>query len=127
MASGNLMIAENIRNLRKSHRLTQQEVADILALERSTYTFYENGKTNPSPESIRKLSDTYNVTVGYIYGIERNCPELKLDSAEKFETRDGDSLDEISKNERFLIMAYRSLEPEKKQELIKKLKDFLKD
>lgn len=127
MSVGNLKIAENIRALRKSHKLTQQEVADILALDRSTYTFYEIGKTNPQPESIRKLSDTYNVTIGYIYGVERNCPEMKIESSEKFEARDNDTLGAISKQERFLLMAYRSLEADKKEELMKKLKDFLKE
>lgn len=127
MSAGKLMIAENIRALRKSHKLTQQEVADILALDRSTYTFYEIGKTNPQPESLRKLSDTYNVTIGYIYGVERNCPEMKIESTEKFEARDSDTLGAISKQERFLLMAYRSLEADKKEEFIRKLKDFLKD
>ena len=127
MSADKLMIAENIRALRKSHKLTQQEVADILALDRSTYTFYEIGKTNPQPESLKKLSDTYNVTIGYIYGIEQNCPEMKLNSTEKLEVCDTDTLGEISKQERFILMAYRSLEADKKEEFIKKLKDFLKD
>ena len=123
MASGKLLIAENIRKLRKSHKLTQQEVADILALDRSTYTFYEIGKTNPQPESLRKLSDTYNVTIGYIYGVEKNCPEAKLGSTESFESLDRETQNLITKQERFLLMAYRSLEADKKEDFMKKVKE----
>ncbi len=127
MSQGNLMISENIRSLRKGHKLTQQEVADILGLDRSTYTFYEIGKTNPQPESLRKLSDTYNVTIGYIYGVEKNCPEMKINTAEKLEACESDTVSAVSKQERFLLMAYRSLEASKKDELMARLRDFLKE
>ena len=55
------MLSENLRTLRKKFKLTQQEVADILGIDRSTYTFYETGKTNPSNENTKKLCDIYNV------------------------------------------------------------------
>lgn len=121
------MLQENLRRLRRDYKLTQQDVSDILGIDRSTYTFYETGKTRPSIESIKKLTDTYNVTFGHICGYEKNCPELKLEAPEAVEMCGSDALNGISRNERFLIMAYRSLTKEKKKEFIKNVKDFIKD
>jgi len=34
-----------IRNLRKERGLTQRQVADYLQIDRSTYAYYESGRT----------------------------------------------------------------------------------
>ncbi len=121
------MLSENLRVLRKRFKLTQQEVADILGIDRSTYTFYEAGKSSPTKENIIKICDIFNVTVGYLLGVEKNCPELKVANRSDRIDEAADGLNEISKNERFLIMAYRSLEAEKKSQLIDVVKTALRD
>ncbi len=121
------MLPENLRILRKSFKLTQQEVADILGIDRSTYTFYEAGKSNPPKESLVKLCDIYNVTVGYLLGVEKNCPELKVANRSDRIDEISDGLNEISRNEKFLIMAYRSLDSDKKEQLIDMVKTALRD
>lgn len=121
------MLSENLRILRKSFRLTQQEVADILGVDRSTYTFYEAGKSTPTKENIIKLCDIYNVTVGYLLGVEKNCPELKVANRSDRIDEGTDGLSEISRNEKFLIMAYRSLDSDKKEQLIDIVKTALRD
>ncbi len=121
------MLSENLRILRKNFKLTQQEVADILGIDRSTYTFYEAGKSTPTKENIIKLCDIYNVTVGYILGVEKNCPELKVANRSDRIDEAMDGLGEISRNEKFLIMAYRSLDSEKKEQLIDIVKMSLRD
>ncbi len=121
------MLSENLRVLRKSFKLTQQEVADILGIDRSTYTFYEAGKSTPTKENIVKICDIFNVTVGYLLGVEKNCPELKL--ANRLDRIDeiSESLNGISRNEKFIIMAYRSLDSEKKEQFIDLVKTALRD
>ncbi|MBR6568691.1 MAG: helix-turn-helix transcriptional regulator [Clostridia bacterium] len=121
------MLSENLRILRKSFKLTQQEVADILGVDRSTYTFYEAGKSTPTKENMIKLCDIYNVTVGYLLGVEKNCPELKVASRSDRVDEGTEGLSEISRNEKFLIMAYRSLDSEKKDQLIDIVKTALKE
>ena len=37
-----------LRNFRNINQLTQQQVADVLNIHRTTYTYYENGITEPS-------------------------------------------------------------------------------
>ena len=55
-------LAEKIRLLREEAELTQQEVADKLRKERSTYTYYEIGKTEPSFFVLLELSDIFGVS-----------------------------------------------------------------
>ncbi len=121
------MLADNLRFLRKSFKLTQQEVADILGIDRSTYTFYEAGKSTPTKENMVKLCDIYNVTVGYLLGVEKNCPELKMANRSDNVVENLDGLKEISRNEKFIIMAYRSLDSENKEKFIDMVKTALKD
>ncbi len=121
------MLADNLRILRKNFKLTQQEVADILGVDRSTYTFYEAGKSTPSKENIVKLCDIFNVTVGYLFGVEKNCPELKVANRSDVVDENTDGLKEISRNEKFILMAYRSLDGEKKEQFIGAVKNILKE
>lgn len=121
------MLSENLRNLRKSFKLTQQEVADILGIDRSTYTFYEAGKSTPTKENLIKLCDIYNVTVGYLLGVEKNCPELKVASRSDRIDETTTGLNEISRNEKFIIMAYRSLDSDKKEQFVEIVKIALRD
>lgn len=64
-----LKIAENLRMLRTYHLLCQREIAELLHLERSTYTYYETGKAHPSLPSLMKLALLYNVTTDFLLGM----------------------------------------------------------
>lgn len=52
-----------LRCLRKKARLTQEEVAKHLNIERQTYCNYENDTRTPPLETIIRLADFYHVTV----------------------------------------------------------------
>lgn len=41
-----------LRSFRKINQLTQQQVADVLKIHRTTYTYYENGITEPSIDTL---------------------------------------------------------------------------
>lgn len=62
------MIFENIRNLREDHDKKQQELADYLHIQQTTYSKYELGKINIPVEIFIKLADYYNVSVDYLLG-----------------------------------------------------------
>lgn len=55
-----------LRILRDNESLTQKAVAEYLGVSRSTYTYYENGKIQPSLQSIAKLSKLYGVSIDTI-------------------------------------------------------------
>ena len=46
-----------IRNLREDNDLTQQQLPDILYINRSTYAAYENGINSMTPETLCKIAD----------------------------------------------------------------------
>ena len=56
------MLAQTLKKLRENCGYTQQQVADALNLERSTYTYYETGKTTPDINTIVKLARIFNVS-----------------------------------------------------------------
>lgn len=59
--------AEILKSLREQHGLSQQEVADKLKIDRTTYVKYESGSSKP----VRKLSELaalFGVTTDYLLG-----------------------------------------------------------
>jgi transcriptional regulator with XRE-family HTH domain len=63
------------KDLREDRDLTQQQVADMLFINRRTYSAYETGSNSMTPDTLIKLADIYNVSIDYL--LERtNNPEL---------------------------------------------------
>lgn len=57
-------------DLRKTNKLTQQNVADYLNVTQTTYNYYEKGKSEPNINTLCKLADLYNVSIDYL--VDRN-------------------------------------------------------
>lgn len=57
---------KRVRDLREDHDFTQQYVADILCVARSTYRDYEIGKINIPNTVLVKLADFYDTTTDYL-------------------------------------------------------------
>ena len=49
------MLKQKLKEYRIKCGFSQQQVADVLNMHRSTYSYYESGKTEPSMENIRLL------------------------------------------------------------------------
>lgn len=64
-------IGDRLRVLRKCNSLTQQDVADFLGVDRTTYAKYELGNSQMSYETLTKLSTLFNEDYNTIlcYGI----------------------------------------------------------
>ena len=52
--------------LRKKAGFTQEELANIIHIERSTYAYYETGKTTPSYKVIEALCNLYQVSSDWL-------------------------------------------------------------
>jgi transcriptional regulator with XRE-family HTH domain len=63
-----IMLNEKLRTLRIAKGKTQNEVANMLGIDRTTYTKYETGDSNPDYSTICELADYFNVTVDYLLG-----------------------------------------------------------
>ena len=59
-----------IRELRKEHRLTQEQLGAIVGVQKSAIAKYEKGRVeNLKRATIEKLADYFNVSPSYILGI----------------------------------------------------------
>lgn len=57
---------EKLKVLRKKKGLTQQEVAELLNVERVTYTKWELGNSNPNYEKLSMLVCIFDVSLDYL-------------------------------------------------------------
>ena len=69
------MLKEQLRKARKAAGKTQQEVADHLGVNFSTYSGYETGKRQPDALKIKKIAAFLGVTGDYLLetGMDRPC------------------------------------------------------
>ena len=61
-----------LKSLRTSAKLTQQEVALHLGVDRTTYVKYERGDIDPPSSTLIRLADMFGVSVDYI--LEHDAP-----------------------------------------------------
>jgi transcriptional regulator with XRE-family HTH domain len=59
---------ENLSELRKKRKWSQQETADQLGIAKSTYAGYESGYREPSLQSLSQIADLFETTVDFILG-----------------------------------------------------------
>lgn len=55
----NPYLRKNLKYLREYCELTQQQIANALCIDRSTYTYWERGKITPSIHKLTKLITYY--------------------------------------------------------------------
>ncbi len=116
-----MTLAERLKEIRREHNFTQLDLAEVLGIDRTAYTYYEMGKTQPSAAKLWKLARIYNVTVGYLMGVEENRPELIRQKVSDSLSAEVDPIAMLQKDERKILMWYRLLSPEQKRETEKEL------
>ena len=57
------MLGEKIKLYREKKNMTQNEIAEILGVKATTISKYEAGTLEPNIESIKKLSETFGITI----------------------------------------------------------------
>lgn len=57
-----------LRELRKSKALSQQKLADIVGMSKSTINMYERGEREPGLEMLESFADFFNVDLDYLLG-----------------------------------------------------------
>ena len=61
-------LPERLKSIRKEKKQTQEQIANLLKVNRVTYTCWENGKHQPDIDQIIELSKYYKVSVDYLVG-----------------------------------------------------------
>ena len=98
---------ETIKFLRRSSKLTQEQVASYIGVKRVAYTAYEAGRTSPSLENVVKLAKLYNVTTDTLLGCFTNAAVTMTDFEDKYNS-DRFGTKALTDEERELIAIYRT-------------------
>ncbi len=61
---------EQLQKLRKSRKLTQEEISDIIGVKLSTYQKYERDVISPPYDTLIKIAKFYGVSTDYLLGLE---------------------------------------------------------
>lgn len=79
-----------LRKLRLKSNKTQQEVANILCINRVTYTQYESNKRSPQPDMLKKIADLFNVSLDELLGrtIANSTAQDKLSTRDEQQIAD---------------------------------------
>ena len=54
---------QNLKDTRKLCNLTQRQVAEILGVVESCYANWEQGRTEPNIEMLRKLGEIFKISI----------------------------------------------------------------
>lgn len=76
------MLNENIRTLRKNKGVSQEEMAESLAVVRQTISKWEKGLSVPDAEMLVRIAEYFEVSVSELLGekiqVQKESDELKL-------------------------------------------------
>lgn len=108
-------LSKNLPVIRRSCGMTQQQVSDLLSINRTTYTKYETGVSEPSLDLLLRIAALFRVSVDDLLTKPSNNT-LFSDSA------DGEK-PSITDEERRILELFRTLNAEEKQEILRKLEE----
>ena len=103
----NPALGKKLLKLRKEFEMTQDDVANILGMSRTTFSKYENGNANPPLQVMRKLADIYNVGLEYLI-FDENIVKLPFSK-----------ITDLRPIEKEIVGKFRTLSDDEKAEFIK--------
>ncbi len=113
----------HLRNLRKKlSNYTQQDMAELLKISRSTYTYYETGKSEPGQDTLAKICEILKVDYNTLLGIQEDRRDVFVASGN---IRNGIGI--ISPEEEQIILAYRRMEPDDREFLNRQIINIVKN
>ncbi|MBP3939220.1 MAG: helix-turn-helix transcriptional regulator [Clostridia bacterium] len=117
-----LVLADKLKNLRKSFGMTQDDIAELLDMSRTSFSKYENSAAVPPLKVLRKLSAIYNVPLEYLIHDEQpGVLRFNSNNDNEIPEIDGDSLKyftQLTHEEKILILKLRLMQSDKKKEII---------
>ncbi len=76
-------IGKRIQNIRKSKKLTQEKLAEMINIEPTSLSYLETGKYSPSVETLQKLSEVLKVQPWEFYYVSDISDEEKREELKK--------------------------------------------
>ena len=119
------LFGRHLRDLRKNNsKYSQQEMADMLNISRSTYTYYETGKSEPGQEKLKKICDILNIDYNTLLGYADEGLTAMFASSDDTIER---SFGALTPSEEQIILALRSMNSEEKEYISKQINKMVKE
>lgn len=100
----------NLRQVRKTNEMTQAQVAELVGVERSTYTSWESGRSLPKPAQFIMLSKIFDVSFEFLTSPAMSKPLKVNNKVDDPHRVYGDSyISELNDYERTVILKMRML------------------
>jgi len=117
-----------LKTLRKENGLTQQQVADYLHLDRSSYAYYESGRTKINIDILMRLARFFQISLAMLVGEELPA-QLKDDASEEdleaVLVNDSVSrFSQLTRDEQYLVILYRSGTPGQRLDLLRQANEL---
>ena len=109
-----------LKELRKSRKLLQKDLARYLQVAESTYSYWEQGKFEPDTETLKKLADYFNVSVDYLLGRTENNETTTTENLFKIKK----APESLSDDEQELLKQYNLLDSHSKIALLELAKNL---
>lgn len=71
--------AQNLKNLRKSRKFTQEKLAELVEVDFRYISLIENAKSFPSCELIEKLSSALGVSYSELFNFEKDISREEIE------------------------------------------------
>lgn len=120
----NIQLANNLRFLRTKHKLTQDDLSNLLNISRQAYSNYETSKRTPDLDSLLHISRFYRISIDELVldNLQSTYHTSALKTGEEYipyvvmakEKNTGNSI-YLSREELDFIIKYRALSEENKQ------------
>lgn len=109
-----------LKELRKSRKLLQKDLARYLQIAESTYSYWEQGKFEPDTETLKKLADYFDVSVDYLLGRAENKETATTENLFKIKK----APESLSEDEQELLKQYNGLDSHSKAALLELAKNL---
>lgn len=104
-------LATKLKRYRLQVGYTQKNVAEILNISRSTYTYYELGKTSPDPATLNRIARLFGLSVEEFFDDEAARADMLFDSGAKRVSKkikaDPEKIGDLTSNEKSIVAFLR--------------------
>lgn len=104
---------QNLKALRDSLNMTQEEFGKSIGLAKSTYNNYETGVRDPKSDFWIAIAQKYNVSIDYLMGLED--PQNENQPAPT-------NGDELAEDDKRIIELLHQLTPENRERIVEIIK-----
>ena len=116
-----MKISEKLKLYRVKNNFTQTQIAAALGIDRSTYSYYELGKTVPSVGMLSKIAKIFNTDVFDLLEGEQTVEHMNTSGSSYSAAGEKNfSSATLSGAEKELVILFRQLDESSKNELIKR-------